>query len=221
MLKLARISVKRPKLALAAWSVVAVVLVLIGFGVSHSLSPSVTVVPGTQSSSAQQLANAQVRAEPARADPAPGPEGAARQAGPRAGARADQAPRTRVMSAWDGGAVSGPAAQVADRGDDRAVGRPQRELRRSALGAADRGDRLRYISSPVKAYVTGQPSIDRAEKNASLANLRRNELIARRDPVPAAADRVARPESRPWSSPPWARSARLPPSAKSRCWERC
>jgi uncharacterized membrane protein YdfJ with MMPL/SSD domain len=34
------------------------------------------------------------------------------------------------------------------------------------------------ISAPVRSYITGQPSIDRAEKNASLSNLRRDELIA-------------------------------------------
>ena len=34
------------------------------------------------------------------------------------------------------------------------------------------------ISAPVHSYITGQPSIDRAEKNASLSDLRRNELIA-------------------------------------------
>jgi uncharacterized membrane protein YdfJ with MMPL/SSD domain len=59
MLTLAKVSIKRPKSALAVWGVVALVLTLIGLGVSHNLSPSVTVVPGTQSSRAQQLADAQ------------------------------------------------------------------------------------------------------------------------------------------------------------------
>ena len=36
----------------------------------------------------------------------------------------------------------------------------------------------RQVSGPVKAYVTGQPSIDRALKDASLSNLRRAELLA-------------------------------------------
>ncbi len=34
------------------------------------------------------------------------------------------------------------------------------------------------ISSPVRPFITGQPSIDRAEKTASLADLKRNEAIA-------------------------------------------
>ena len=42
-----------------AWLVLAVGLSVVGFGVAGTLSPSVTVVPGTQSLRAQQLANAQ------------------------------------------------------------------------------------------------------------------------------------------------------------------
>jgi predicted RND superfamily exporter protein len=34
------------------------------------------------------------------------------------------------------------------------------------------------ITTPVRAFITGQPSIDRGEKDASLSNLRRDELIA-------------------------------------------
>jgi X-X-X-Leu-X-X-Gly heptad repeat protein len=36
----------------------------------------------------------------------------------------------------------------------------------------------RQITTPVRAFITGQPSIDRAEKDASLSTLRRDELIA-------------------------------------------
>jgi hypothetical protein len=47
MITLAKLSIRRPKAALAIWLLVAVVLSLIGLGVSKSLSPSVTVVPRT------------------------------------------------------------------------------------------------------------------------------------------------------------------------------
>ncbi len=59
MISLARFAISRPKAALAAWLSVAVVLSVIGFGVAGALSPSITVVPGTQSSRAEQLAHAQ------------------------------------------------------------------------------------------------------------------------------------------------------------------
>jgi hypothetical protein len=59
MISLARFSIRRPKASLVAWLIVGVALSVIGLGAAHTLSPWVTVVPGTQSSRAQQLANAQ------------------------------------------------------------------------------------------------------------------------------------------------------------------
>lgn len=47
MIRLARASVARPKLALTLSAVIALALSLIGLGVSSSLSPSITVVPGS------------------------------------------------------------------------------------------------------------------------------------------------------------------------------
>ena len=45
MLHLANLSIRRPRAAIAIWAAVAAVLVLLGLGVSRSLSPSI-VVPG-------------------------------------------------------------------------------------------------------------------------------------------------------------------------------
>ena len=58
MIGLARLSIGRPRAALLGWCVLAGVLSIIGLGVAHSLSPTIVVVPGTESSRAQQLANA-------------------------------------------------------------------------------------------------------------------------------------------------------------------
>ena len=202
MLKLARISVKHPKLALGAWSVVAVVLVLIGLGVSHSLSPSVTVVPGTQSSRAQQLGERALRPEPARADPARGPDGAAQQAGPRARRDARPGARHRVLSAWDGGTVSGRAAAES----------PTAAMIVVSVGASSANaisttepqiEHLvsQQITAPLKSYIIGQPSIDRAEQSASLVEPPAQRGDRGRDPVPAAADRPARTgRGRCWST---------------------
>lgn len=57
MISLAKLSIRRPKLALGGWLVIAIVLITIGFGVSRTMSPSITVVSGTQSAHAQQLAD--------------------------------------------------------------------------------------------------------------------------------------------------------------------
>ena len=178
MVSLARFSIRRPKLALAGWLAVGVALTLIGLGVSSSMSPSVTVVPGTQSSRAQQLANAQFG--PTQLIPIllEGPKAQLDRQGPALVRALDKRAYTRVLSAWDGGAATA-------------------ELRKSATAAmlvvsVDRSeaDAVKYdepqieslvsrtIKAPVKSYVTGQPSIDRAINSASLDNLKHTELIA-------------------------------------------
>jgi len=53
MIRLARVSVRRPVLAILAWTVVAAALTLVGLGVASSISPTVTTVAGTQSSRAE------------------------------------------------------------------------------------------------------------------------------------------------------------------------
>ena len=57
MISLAKLSIRRPKAALGGWLVIAIVLITIGFGVSKTMSPSITVVSGTQSAQAQKLAD--------------------------------------------------------------------------------------------------------------------------------------------------------------------
>lgn len=178
MVSLARLSIRRPKLALAAWLVVAVTLTLIGLGVSNSMSPSVTIVPGTQSSHAQQLANAQFG--PTQLVPIllEGPKAQLDRQGPALVRGLNKRAHTRVLSAWDGGAVTAelrksPTAAMlvvsVDRSEADAVKYDQPQIERLVS---------RTITAPVKSYVTGQPSLDRAINSASLDNLKRTELIA-------------------------------------------
>src|ERR1700758_3407148 len=106
MQTLAKLSIRRPKAALAAWLTVAIVLSLIGFGVSNAFSPSVTVVPGTQSSRAQQLAQAEFG--PSQLVPIllEGPRAQLDRQGPPLVAALRRRPDSRVLSAFDGGAGS-------------------------------------------------------------------------------------------------------------------
>jgi RND superfamily putative drug exporter len=178
MVALGRFSIRRPKLALTFWALIAAVLVVIGFGISNSLSPTITVVPGTQSSRAQQLADAHFG--PSQLVPIllQGPAAQLDRQGPALVRALSSRAKTRVMSAWDGGAVtetlrkSPTAAMII-----AAVNRPEKDVVRYDQAQIESAV-SRYIKSPVRAYVTGQPAIDRAEKKASLDNLRRNELIA-------------------------------------------
>jgi putative drug exporter of the RND superfamily len=178
LISLAKFSIARPKAALAAWLVVAAVLTLIGFGVSKSLSPTITVVPGTQSSQAQKLGNATFG--PTQLVPIllEGPKAQLNQEGPPLVAALAKRPHTRVLSAWDAGTASAglrPNANAAmivvsvDRSEKDAVKYDQPQIENLVA---------HKITSPVRSYITGQPSIDRAERNASLSNLRRDEAIA-------------------------------------------
>jgi RND superfamily putative drug exporter len=178
MISLAKFSIRRPKVALAVWLVIAVVLSLIGLGVDKALSPSVTVVSGTQSARAQQLADAQFG--PAQLVPIllEGPKSQLDTQGPRLVLALTKRAHTRVLSAWDAGTAGAslrpkPTAAMivvsVDRPEKDVVKYDQPQIESLVS---------KQVSGPVKAYVTGQPSIDRAIKDASLSNLRRAELIA-------------------------------------------
>ncbi len=178
MLRLARLSIARPRLALAAWGAVVVLLGLIGLGVAHSLSPSVTVVAGTESARAERLANSHFG--PAQLVPIllEGPAGEVNRQGPALVRALRARAHTRVLSAWDAGPAGqglSPAAGKAmlvvsvDRPEAHVVAHDQPQIERLVA---------RYVRRPVRASVTGQASIDRALKDEALGTVLRSELIA-------------------------------------------
>jgi putative drug exporter of the RND superfamily len=178
MVSLAKLSIRRPAGALVAWLAVAIVLSVIGLGVAGTLSPSITVVPGTQSARAQELANAQFG--PTQLIPIllEGPASRLNQQGPALVSALAKRPYTRVLSAWDAGTASAglrpePTAAMivvsVDRSERNVVRYDEPQIEQLVS---------HRISAPVRSYITGQPSIDRALKEASIANLRRTELIA-------------------------------------------
>lgn len=178
MIRLARLSIRRPRAALTFWAIFAVALSLIGLGISNSLSPSITVVPGTQSSRAEQLSRSHF-----------GPsvlvpillEGKASQLdrqGPKLvvalGKRAD----TRVMSAWsqgDSGRALRPRADAAmivvsvARTEKQMVETVQPQIEQTVDQVLDK---------QVTARITGQPTLDRAIKDEAISTTRQAELIA-------------------------------------------
>ena len=52
MLRLARFSTRRPFVSFAVWLAVAAVLTAIGLGISSALSPTIVVVPGSETARA-------------------------------------------------------------------------------------------------------------------------------------------------------------------------
>jgi putative drug exporter of the RND superfamily len=178
MIRLARLSIAKPRASLLAWGAVAIVLALIGLGVSKSLSPTIVVVPGTESSRAQHLSNAQFG--PTQLVPIllQGPAGELNKQGPKLVTDLVKRPHTRALSAWDAGPASrelrpsSTAAMIVvsvDKPERDVVNYDQPQI--EALVARD-------IARPVRASVTGQPSINRALKDQSISTTRRSELIA-------------------------------------------
>ena len=179
MISLAKFSIRRPRLALAGWLVAAGVLIAIGFGVADSMSPSITVISKTESGRAQQLANAQFG--PSQLVPIllEGRKQTLNRVGPHIVVALMRRPHTRVLSAWDAGAASTglrpkpTAAMIVV-----SVDRPEKDVVKYDQPAIEQLVKRQIGVAAVTPYITGQPSIDRALKDAAINDLRRHELIA-------------------------------------------
>src|SRR5512133_2595508 len=173
MIALARLSLRRPVLALLAWTAVAVAL-----GVAHQLSPAILVVPGSESARAEHLANAQFG--PSQLTPIllRGPQGTLDKQGPALVVALRARPHTRVLSAWDTGSASAalrpsPTARMIVVSVDR----PETTVLKTDLPQIERLVHNR-IQAPARAHITGQASIDAALKSAMIDKTRRAELLA-------------------------------------------
>ena len=178
MIHLARLSIRRPGAALTAWGILALVLILIGSGITSSLSPSVTTVTGTQSSHAQDLAKSKFGPSVLVPILLEGPKAQLDRQGPALVRALNKRTDTRVMSAWDGGSTAATlrpkptAAMIV-----AAVAQTEDKMVRTTQGQID-AKVHRVISGPVHASISGQPSIDRAMKDEAIDTTRRSMLIA-------------------------------------------
>ncbi len=178
MIRLAKVSIRFPVHAVVVWALLAFVLSAVGLGVSRSLSPSVTVVPGSESSRAQQLARDEFGPSVLVPILLEGPKAQLDRQGPRLVAALAARPDTRVMSAWSGGETGasmrpspGAAMIVAS------VARTERTMVKTVQPQIEQLVKS-TTAAPVHASVTGQPTLDRALKDEALATTKRAELIA-------------------------------------------
>lgn len=172
MIRLARLSLRRPVAALLAFGVLSLALSLIGLGVSHSLSPSITVVPGTEASRAQHLADAHFGPSVLVPILLEGPAKQLDRQGPAVVRALARRPDTRVLSAWDSGATG---AQLRPRKTAAmivaSVARSEKDMVATEQPAIEKLVQ-RTTSGSVHASITGQPSIDRAMRTASIHTTR-------------------------------------------------
>jgi putative drug exporter of the RND superfamily len=178
MIRLARFSTRRPFVSLALWLAVAAALTAIGLGVSSSLSPTIVVVPGSETARAEHLAESNFGPSVLVPVMLEGPKAELDKQGPALvkalAARRD----TRVLSAWDVGDTGASlrpdathamlVASVAQT-EEAMVDGVQQEINRIVDDE---------ITGAVTPYITGTPTIDLATKDQSLDTARRAELLA-------------------------------------------
>ena len=172
MIRLARLSLRHPIASLLALGAIGLTLSLIGLGVSSSLSPSITVVPGTQASRAQHLVDTHFGPSVLVPILLEGPQAQLDRQGPALVRDLARRPGTRVLSAWDAGAAG---AQLRPRKGAAmivvSVAKSEKEMVKTGQVAIERLV-ARDTSGPVHASITGQPSIDRAMRSTSIDTTR-------------------------------------------------
>ena len=178
MLRLARFSTRRPVVSFAVWLAVAAVLTAIGLGISSALSPTIVVVPGSETARAEHLAESNFGPSVLVPVLLEGPKDALDKQGPLLVKELASRRDTRVLSAWDVGDTGASlrpdathamlVASVAQT-EDAMVDGVQQDIDRIVDAK---------ISDPVTPYITGTPTIDLAAKDQALETARRAELLA-------------------------------------------
>lgn len=178
MITLAKFSISKPKIALLIWVVIAGGLSAIGLGVDHSIAPTVTVIRGTDSYRAQQLAEQKFGPNQLIPILLEGPKAQLNRSGPTLVRALSKRPYTRVLSAWDTGTAS---AGLRPRPNAAllvvSVARPEKDVVKYDQPAIQKLVK-RQIASPVRSYISGQASIDTALKDQSISALKEYAAIA-------------------------------------------
>jgi len=178
MIRLAQLSIRRPKAALALWAVFAAIFVAIGLGITDRLSPTMTFVPGTESTRAEDLAKAEFGPSTLVPILLTGPQRQLDVQGPVLVKELTSRSDVRALSAWDAGEAGSAlrpskteamiVASVA-RSEDEMVNHVQSDLNKVVDA---------HVSSPVRAHISGQPTLDRAIQDEALHTARVATLIA-------------------------------------------
>ena len=154
------------------------VLSLIGLGVSDSLSPSISVVPGSDSSRAQTLSDSEFGPSLLVPILIEGPAAQLDRQGPKLVVALSRRADTRVMSAWSTG-ESGRALRP--RPDAAmivaSVAKSEAQMVKTVHPPIERTVNT-VLSGQVKAHITGQATLDRALKDEAISTTREAELIA-------------------------------------------
>ncbi len=179
MLSLAKFSIRRPKTALAGWVVVIAALTVLGLSVDQWMSPTVTA-SGTQAYKAKQLSEekfGQTQQMPLLLE---GPKAQLDQQGPKLAAALIKRGNTQVISPW---AASSASASLGLRPKANEammlvfVPRSQKDVIKTDLPQIQKII-SQQVSTPVKAYLSGEPVINQAVAHESVTTLETYAAIA-------------------------------------------
>ena len=178
MLRLARFSTRRPFVSFAVWLAIAAALAAIGLGISSALSPTVVVVPGSETARAEHLAESNFGPSVLVPVLLEGPKDELDKQGPALVDALAGRKDTRVLSAWDVGDTG--ASLRPDATHAMLVASVARTEEAMVDGVQQEIDRIvgAKISDPVRPYITGTPAIDLASKDQALDTAQRAELLA-------------------------------------------
>ncbi len=169
---------RRPKTSIAVWLVLVAAMGFAGSRITNKFSPSILVVKGTESSRAQDIATSRFGNSVLVPIMLKGPQAQLDRQGPALVRALRTRPDARILSPWDktpGTSELRPRPGVATI--VTAVERSEKDVANTVQPQIDRTVK-RYVSSPVTAYVTGQPSIDRAMRSQSISTTRTAVLLA-------------------------------------------
>jgi uncharacterized membrane protein YdfJ with MMPL/SSD domain len=179
MLRLARFSTRRPFVSFAVWLAIAAVLTAIGLGISSTLSPTIVVVPGSETARARAEHLAESNFGPSVLVPVllEGLKDELDKQGPALVNALAGRKDTRVLSAWDVGDTG--ASLRPDATHAMLVASVARTEEAMVDGVQHEIDRIveARISDSVTSYITGASTIDLASRDQALDTARRAELL--------------------------------------------
>jgi X-X-X-Leu-X-X-Gly heptad repeat protein len=184
MLRLAQLSIRHPRRALAGWSVLVVLLALVGLGLfgtgigdKHQLA-HISVVDGSQSDRAAALSRREFGPRTLVPILLQGPRRQLNRQGPALAAALAARRDTIVISAWDAGSVGhGLRPNARSAMVVASVAHGETAMVQTYQSQIDRIIAQR-ISAPVRASVSGTPTLDRAIADSSLKAARESVLLA-------------------------------------------
>jgi RND superfamily putative drug exporter len=178
MIRLAQFSIRRPKLALAVWGSAAAILVAIGLGVTDRLSPTMTFVPGTESTRAEELAESEFGPSTLVPILLTGPRRQLDTQGPVVVHELRSRSDTRVLSAWDAGdAGAALRPSKTEATIIASVARSEQEMLDDVQDSIDRTVTI-HTWGDVQTHISGTPTLDQAIEDEALHTTRVATLLA-------------------------------------------